>query len=265
MNVFTKERRGGIPILRKFFYHRREMTRRLVFLALIFLASCSGREKARLAPAGLEFEQKMAAADTLREKGCYVALKQAVRDYEGLYARPEYRTKIAPKLAATALLLTVREKELGIANQAYMDTALQVIKENRSLSGLTPYADVAGLFWVQGKGVMRDIDERFPWKETEDRLKKIEPDLLVKARSDEFAAYMYAVMKCYFAPAFGVSIFDKKDDPGQFVELFPDSLLLLYKRAICPEEKPDLLEKLLAAEPEFYEANYFLGNEALRR
>jgi tetratricopeptide (TPR) repeat protein len=241
------------------------MSRRLVFLALMLLASCTAREKARLAPADPEVVQKISEADTLSRKGCFVALKQAVYIYEGMYARPEYRKKIAPKLAAAALLLAVREKELGMANQTYMDTALRVIKENRSLSGLTPYAEVAGLFWVQGKGVMRDIDERFPWKETEDRLKKMEPDLLVKAKIDEFAAYMYAVMKCYYAPAFGVSSFDKKDDLWQLVELFPYSLLLLYKRAICPEEKPELLKALLAAEPEFYEANYFLGNEALRR
>ena len=241
------------------------MSRKCAFLALIFLASCSGREKARLAPAGPEFEPTIAAADTLSRKGCYVALKQAVHVYEGLYARPEYRKQIAPKLAAAALLLAVREKELGMANQAYIDTALRVIKENRSLSGLTTYAEVAGLFWVQGKGVMRDIDERFPWKETGDSLKKIESDLLVKVRSDEFAAYLYAVMQCYSAPALGVSIYDKKDDLGQLVELFPDSLLLLYKRAICPEEKPDLLKKLLAAEPEFFEAYYFLGNASLKR
>jgi tetratricopeptide (TPR) repeat protein len=241
------------------------MCRRFVFVAVIFLASCSGREKAKLAPLDVEIEGKIAAAGTLSRKGSYVALKQAVQEYKELYARPGLRKKIAPELAATALLLAVREKELGMSNKSYMDTALQVIRENRFLSGLTPYAEIVGLFWVQGKGVMADIDERFPWKETEDKLKKMEADLFLKAKSDEFAAYMYAVMKCYFAPAYGVSIFDKKDELGQLVELFPDSLLLLYKRAICPQENADLLKGLLAAEPEFFEAYYFLGNEALRR
>jgi tetratricopeptide (TPR) repeat protein len=112
---------------------------------------------------------------------------------------------------------------------------------------------------------MADIDERFPWKETEAKLKMMEADLFLKAKSDEFAAYMYAVMKCYSAPAFGVTFFEKGDELGQLSELFPDSTLLLYKRAICPQEKPDLLKRLLAVEPEFFEAYYFLGNEALRR
>jgi tetratricopeptide (TPR) repeat protein len=234
-------------------------------IALILLTSCVGSETARLVPPDPEITRKIAEADVLSRKGCYVALRQAVQLYTGLYARPDSREAVARKLAAAALLLAVREKELGMSNKSYMDTALQVIKENRSLSDLTAYAEIVGLFWVQGKGVMADIDERFPWKETEDKLGKAEADLLLRARSDEFAAYMYAVMKCYFTPVFGVSAVDKKDEVEQLSELFPDSALLLYKRAICPEEKPDLLESLLAAQPEFFEAYYFLGNEALKR
>jgi len=241
------------------------MYRRFVYVAVIFLASCFGGAKAKLAPLDLEIEAKIAAAGTLSRKGSYVALKQAVHEYKELYARPGLRKKIAPELAATALLLAVREKELGMSNKSYMDTALQVIKENRSLSGLTPCAEIAGLFWVQGKGVMTDIDERFPYKVTEDKLKKMETDLFLQAKSGEFAAYMYAVMKCYSSPDYGVSLFDKNDELDELAELFPDSMLLLYKRAICPQEKPDLLKALLAAEPEFFEAYYFLGNEALRR
>jgi len=241
------------------------MYRRYVLVALTFLVSCSGGEKAKLAPPDPVIVQRIAEADTQYRKGCYLALKQAAQAYKGLYIRPELRQSIAPKLAATALLLAVREKELGMSNKAYMDTALQVIKENASLGGLTPYAEIAGLFWVQGKGVMRDVDERFSWEETEDKLKKLDADLFLKAKSDEFAAYMYAVMKCYFVPDYGVSLFDKKDELDQLAGLFPDSPLLLYKKAICPQEKPDLLKTLLAAEPDFFEAYYFLGNEALRR
>jgi tetratricopeptide (TPR) repeat protein len=241
------------------------MSRRYLLLAVLILASCAAKEKAAVAPSGPEFERVATAAAALSRKGGYVALKQAVQMYKGLYARPEFRKVIAPELAAAALLVAVREKELGISNSSYMHTALQVIKENPPLNSLTPFAEIAGLFWVQGKGVMADIDERFPWKETEDKLKKIEADLFLKARSDEFAAYMYAVMKCYSAPPFGVTFFDKGDEMGQLSELFPESTLLLYKRAICPQEKPDFLKRLLSIEPEFFEAYYFLGNEALRR
>jgi tetratricopeptide (TPR) repeat protein len=234
-------------------------------LGLLLLASCAPREKAAFAPSGPEFEHQASAAATLTRKGSYVALKQAVHLYQELYARPEFRKEVAPKLAAAALLVVVREKEMGISDVSYMDTALQVIKENRSLGGLTPYAEIAGLFWVQGKGVMADIDERFPWKETEDKLRKMAAGLFLEAKNDEFAAYMYSVMKCYSTPPFGVTFFEQDEELAQLDRLFPGSPLLLYKRAICPQEKPDLLNELLAAEPEFFEAYYFLGNDALRQ
>lgn len=241
------------------------MRKELVIVLLLLLFSCAPKPKARVTPPSPELEIKVTAADTLRQKGCYVGFKQAIQVYQELYAQPEYRKQIAPRLVTTALLLAVREKELGIANKTYMDTALRVIKENPFLNGLSPYAEIAGLYWVQGKGVMRDIDERFSWDETEEKLKKMDLDLLVRAKGDEFSAYMYAVMKCYFAPTYGVSLFDKKDELERLAEIYPYSLLLKYKRAICTEEKPDLLKEILAAEPLFFEVNYHLGNEALRR
>jgi tetratricopeptide (TPR) repeat protein len=236
------------------------MSRRYLFLCLLLLASCGAKQKPTAVPPGPELQQQVAAADALSRKGSYVALKQAVQSYAALYALPGFRNSVAPKLAKTALLLAVREKELGMSNKSYMDTALRVIQENRSLSGLTPYGEIAGVFWVQGKGVMGDVDERFPPKETEEKLKAMDAELREKAKVDEFSAYMYATMRCFQAEPS-----EKNEEPEQLAALFPDSLLLKYKKATCPQENEEWLNLLLAQEPEFYEAAYHLGMLSLSR
>jgi len=236
------------------------MSRRYLFLSLLLLACCAAKEKAVFVPFEPELEQHLVSADALGRKGSYVALKQAVEAYSGLYSRPEFRRTVAPKLAKAAILLAVREKELGMSNKSYLDIALRVINENRSLSGLAPYAEIAGLFWVQGKGVMTDMDERFPWKPTEEKLKAIDAELMARAKVDDFSAYMYATMRGLLAlPSESIK------EPEEMAALFPDSLLLAYLEATCPEEDEEMLNLILASEPTFYEADYHLGMLSLSR
>lgn len=229
-------------------------------LILLYLFSCAMRRAVEVEPFLPAVEKKIAAADSLSKKGCLVALKRAYRIYEEVYRQPGCGSRVAEKLAKTSLLIAVREKELGIANQEFMDAALAVIRENPSLGELLPWAEIAGLFWVQGKGVMRDIDERFPWPETSVKLKNMEPELHSRALTDEFFAYLYATYKCAFS-----SPFEEKGGFDWLGEVFPDSLLLRYKAALCPREDERRLKEVLAEEPEFYEASYNLGNLALAR
>lgn len=227
---------------------------------LLFLSGCGPEGKIETAARLADLSVEIASAGALFQKGCLVPLKQALLIYQDLYSRPQLKKRVAARLAVTALLLAVREKELGIVNQAYIDRAVAVIRENPALSVYSPYAELAGIFWVQGKGVMRDIDTRFAGKGIEEKLKKAEADLLLKARGDEFFAYMYAVWQCAFS-----SPDEEKTDLSAVWALFPDSLLLKYKGATCPREDENLLREIVVAEPQFYEAEYALGNVAMSR
>ncbi|MDH7512442.1 MAG: tetratricopeptide repeat protein [Clostridiales bacterium] len=240
--------------------------KRLLLLTLLLLYYCAPKEKVEVTPLSTEIEEKIAAADALYRRGCYVPLRKAFLVYGEVYGQPGFKKRVADKLAMTSLLIAVREKELGIDNRSYMDVALELIKENASLAGLLSYAEIAGLFWVQGKGVMRDIDEKVTWKEmqerlkTQEKLKKMETELRKRAQDDEFFAYMYAVMKCHFS-----SPFEKREDLAWLEAAFPDSLLIKYKMAICPEENEALLRPILDEESEFFEVAYNLGNLSLGR
>jgi len=230
------------------------MTRRCFLFSLLLLASCAVKEKTPQSLLRLEWERQAADAAVLLKNGSYVSLRQAVETYSRLYARPEFRKETAPKLAMAALLLAVREKELGMSNKSYLDTALEVIRQNRPLAGLVPYAEIAGFLWVQGKGVIAEVDDRFATKETEERLRAMEPELREKAKVDEFSAYMYATLRCLLA-----SPSESVKEPEELAARFPDSPMLQYKKATCPQENEEWLSAILGRDPQFYEAAYQLG------
>jgi len=213
-----------------------------------------------LAPLAPEIERQIAAADSVSRKGCYVPLKEAFGIYSALYTRPECRDLVAARLVKNSLLLAVREKELGMSGRAYLDTALTIIKENAGLETFSPYAEIAGLLWIQGKGVMPNIDERFPWKETEEKLERLDAELQEKAKTDEFSAYMYASLRCLLASSSEIG-----EEPSELAALFPESPLLTYKEATCPRENEELLSLILSHEPQFYEAAYHLATLSLSR
>jgi tetratricopeptide (TPR) repeat protein len=235
------------------------MTKRCLLLSLLLAASCAVKESPRSFPRP-ELERQAADAASLVKKGSYVSLRQAVQIYSGLYTRPDVRKEVAPEFAEAALLLAVREKELGMSDMSSMDAALKVIGENRALAGLRPYVEIAGFMGVQGKGVIGEVDERFATQETEENLKAREPEFRDKARADEFSAYMYGTLRSLLA-----SPSEAVKEAQELAALFPDSPLLKYMRAIYPRENEEWLSALLDQDPEFYEAAYHLGMIALSR
>jgi len=229
------------------------------------LVGCVPQNRIRPRAQPAEVDSAVGRAEELARRGCYLALREALQIWESLYRRPEMKKKIAARLATTALLLAAREKELGMAGAFSLDRAKTVIKENPHLRPYEVCAEIADAFWVQGKGILRDIVFRSVPREAEAQLLMAEENLFLKAKEDEFFAYMYALRKCAGSSAFGVLAEDKKDNLEELWPLFPDSSLLKYKKAICRGEEENLLEELVAAEPLFFEAEYFLGNAALSR
>jgi tetratricopeptide (TPR) repeat protein len=238
------------------------MRKIIALLSLIMLSFCAPKPLPELPEPSADAIREIEEADALRRKGCYVALLRAFEIYERLYAQAATKKISAPRLAPTALLLAAREKELGIVGPNHLDKALEVIKANPFLTAYVPYAEMVGLLRVRGKGVMEEIsspvDPRFG-AEAEARLEKMDAELRQKASADEFFAYVYAARQCAFSRS------EKRDDLNELWALFPDSLLLKYKQATCSQEDESLLKALVAAEPQFYEAEFYLGNIYLRQ
>jgi tetratricopeptide (TPR) repeat protein len=238
---------------------------RIIFavLGLMLLSCCASKEKVQTAPPTPtpELENKTAEAERFFKKGCYVGFKKAIEIYQELYAQPTMRGKITVSFIKTLILMTVRERELGILNDRYIQKAAEILKENASLRSFVPYVELANTMYPKTKGIMRDINVMGTVKVVDDVLKNVQlmADLKRKAETDDYYAYLYLSFYSSFA-----NYLDQKEELSGFAKSYPDSIFFKYKTAAADlREDPKLLEALVAAEPEFYEAYYHLGELAL--
>ena len=231
----------------------------LVFLTLCY---CAPAEKIVVIPPPPDADAKLTAADDAAKKASYVGLKAAVRMYGDFYKFSALRKKVATPYLNAVLLFALREKEIGISNAATMELANRLIVENTALSGFVPYKDIVANIMPKGKGVMGDYDARLvsPIPYSTDELEKIHADLKTKAHSDEFFAYLSAVLTCLFP----YNLKDK-EDPAELLKVYPGSILLKYKAATCLFPNEDLLREITQKDPDFFEAYYHMAEAALTR
>jgi tetratricopeptide (TPR) repeat protein len=238
---------------------------RIIFavFGLMLLSCCAPKAKVQAVPPipTPELENRATDAERFSRKGCYVGFKKAVEIYQELYAQPSIRGKITVSFIKTLILMTVRERELGILNDRYIQKATEILKENPSLRSFAPYVDLANTMYPKTKGIMRDINVMGTVKVVGDFLKNAElkADMKLKAQSDDYYAYLYVSFYSSFA-----NYLEQKEELSGFTKLYPDSILFKYKTATADlREDPKLLEALVEADPDFFEAYYHLGELAL--
>jgi tetratricopeptide (TPR) repeat protein len=249
---------------------RRSKTKTLALIALALgLAGCAPavREYVLTGPQASELEKKIEEADALIRKGCYIGFKRAVSIYEELFAQPALRDKIALPYLRTLLLLAVREKDLGMIDETFLQRAFELSKAYPGLKGFEPYLVLADQMPLRTKGVIEDIDI-VQTKRTVDEVLAgirekigIQAELRAKAAAEDYYAYLYVSFFSGYA-----SFIDQKSDVADVLKLHPDSILMKYRNAIqYPQEKPEVLDELANSDPDFYEAHYHLGEVALGR
>ena len=231
-------------------------------LIVVSAWACAGKGSVATAPDESVVQTRLAEAESLYLKGCYVPLKKAFEIYKELYAKPSLRERTALPFLKTCLLLSTREKDVHIFNRGMtlMDTAEAIVKENRGLARYRPWMEMASFISPPITGVQRDIEPRFDWVKTMEKLVAGGEALKAEALTDEFPAFLYTGWNCSSA------MFQKQpEDPSVLAARFPESILLKYQAAICGQI-PDrrALEELVVAEPEFYEARIHLGELSIR-
>ncbi len=268
-----------------FLLHFGQTEVRLNFFILIFspffLFCCHPQPKANLVPPSLpgEVEAALNLAQNQLNRACYFSFREAVKILEPLVSLtapyPGLKAKVLSLYAQSVLLLGLREKELGIAT-SLLSRVESMILQNKDLAELADYYEIARAVPVASKGIMAFDDQQFErrpksrdWEkekidyerrleERENRQKK----LAQKAQQDELAAYFW------LTGAFNFYAFREREiNPPDLLSLFPQSRLVRFKIAAgsTPAPRRDILTELLEEEPAFYEAHYFLGEEAFRR
>lgn len=237
----------------------RPMRATAMFLAIVLIAACGPASKKIVEVRVAEDEVVLARAASLAAEGHYAAFKKALGLYRMLYGRRVLRQKVAAPYVQTGLLLALREKQVGLDSPATLDEVRKVIDENPFLAAYQDAALVIASIPVRSRGVQRDISTKGWDKEGADSRKAAEERLRSRAAADEFSAAVLAAWSCSLGRHS-----EKWRDPAEILASFPASLVLKYEVAICGQEDKELLNELLAAEPEFAEAHFHLGEAALK-
>lgn len=241
--------------------------RLLIVFLFILLSFCAPKKKIEIAPQVVEYQNKEKEADTLFKKGSYTCLKEAFQIYHDLLSEPNYQEQTKEKLIKTGLLLTLREKELGVLKNKYLEQPSDIIKGSPSLPEFSLYLEIINLIPRETKGATQDTSADVSrvsttWDKLKKNINKWNEQLKEKSETDEFFAYLYISLNRSFP--FHIKTKEKQDF-SRLLEVFPDSPMIQYILSLYPKENQKSLEELIQKEPRFYEAYYFLGEMALKR
>ena len=236
------------------------------FLIVLLLPSCVSKKKPEITPQQLiEYNKIIQEADILYKRGCYICLKQAHQLYEKALALPFLQKKNREKLLKTAILLGLRERELGFLEETYFPESAEIIAASPYLKNYSLLLTIAETIPRKTVGVVGDFVEHGDRVIVSfDDLKSNLADWIKFLEQKSENEDIYAYIKIGFFSAFSYVI-GKELDSESLEQVFPDSPLIRYKLAILPRGNPSSLEKLAQDDPLFFEAFFFLGQKALER
>ena len=216
------------------------------------------------APPTVDTRPVLAVADDNVRSGCYDCLRDALAAYEALKDDPLTGAQARERAVRTALLLAVRESELGLVPGDHIERARQLLGPVEQASPELPaLVEIAEVIANGPVGFTRTAttDRQFAAMVTVSR-KQQEWALVLRALmpQDLTASYLWLGLAC--GPY--SSAFPDGDDRAAVLEADRETPLIAYKTATaCGLTASEPLEAQLALEPRFAELNYHLGLFAL--
>lgn len=210
---------------------------------------------------GMALTAELARADGLVRDGCYRCLTDALGIYERAAA-----TGGAPaaglKAIDTALLLALREREIGLGEGRSLERAVALAAGQPAPYDIGVYLAVTEVQAWHPYGVSRERGE-----ETAPPLRRMwsgwqawRARLLQGVPGDLLPAYFLLALDCTARPLLS----DAQVEPWRLPADAPP--LLQYRAAICPGAVHDgALDAVSLADPRWAEAELFLGEAAFNR
>jgi tetratricopeptide (TPR) repeat protein len=234
-------------------------------VALLIGSACA-KSRAPALPPAPDVNGRLARAADLLRTGCFDCLEEALAEYDAVRQIPNLRPVDAE--AATdgaigaALLMELRQRELGMADDGYLQRARDLIgtREDR-VAAFAPHLDAVesiprrdARFLAQtgadGLRRMQELRAKFPALVEERRL---------GADANPLAAYFWLAFYCTHS--------DSRDDRSLSTLLGPlvlmrDLPIVDYRTATCLGTQSEPLKALLDREPRFVEITYWLAQVA---
>jgi tetratricopeptide (TPR) repeat protein len=231
------------------------------------VAACS-RQPPQLAPTfgspreATPAERMLQASDLVRA-GCLDCLIEAYRVYADLSSVPGFGNDATERAARAAVLIAVRERELGIVDSGWLAEARRLAKAAPAVAAsMAPLFDIAET--LGGRGPLASgpsaADAQLKAAERASLSGEAWTALLdERADNDELAAYLWVAFNCTYntqraAEAEGVA---------NALPSWKDTPLLQFRLASCTSLRFPALERLFADDPRFVEVAYYSGLQAL--
>ena len=217
-----------------------------VLLALVIVAGCATAERR-------EHRQRLVTADAEFARGCYLCLTNAFEQYRALATAGYQPAAMNRRAFETALLVAVREKELAMDAQGWIETARGLAPDEPRSRLYLEIADA--LPWAAGR---HDGDFTHPGQAAMgpvlDALERWDAALGAPAGRDVAGTYLMAAARCALTPS-------RLHDALTFEALAPahaDAPLIQYVAGSCRRELGSHLAAL-ASDPDFHEVTFHLA------
>jgi len=234
------------------------MTRRICLVIALMSAACAARTHVTPADSGPSPSARLAAADAQVKAGCFDCLLSAFNEYTSLRSIPAVADAASIGAARSAVLLAIRERELGAEDSGYLLRA-------REIAGRNPRVQ-------QALGLLLDVDDTLP---TRGSARQVSDDvelqrnqiavrnraawteqLRAQADADALYAYSWLAFNCAY-----VSNVEHAVD--QWLAVLPtwrDTPLIALKAATCGSRMDTgSLQRIVENDARFVEVHYFLG------
>jgi tetratricopeptide (TPR) repeat protein len=229
---------------------------------LLVLSACSVAKRSPPAP-DLNVTDRLAAADALVRAGCLDCLVAAFDGYSRLKAVPSVADAATAGAARTAILISTRERELGIEDSGYLPRARELSASREPLRAvLDPLLEIADAWTTRGvRGGPPSADDavlertELAFKNRDRWLERLRADV----DRDPVTADLWLGLNC----ALQTPTRDAVDSWMAQLSRWQDVPLLTMKRATCGAVEGAILEELLRADDRFLELHYYLGNAAM--
>jgi tetratricopeptide (TPR) repeat protein len=207
---------------------------------------------------------ELSATDEMLQRGCYDCLREALTRYENLQTDPVIGARARDSAVRTAVLLALRETELGLVHGAYIERARQLLGPvERASPELPALVDIAEVVANGPTGFTRaaTTDAQLAAIVTVARSQEQWATVLRNLMPQDLtAAYLWLGLAC---GPYGSTFPDHEKRESVIGGLSDVPLISFKTQTACGLTASEPLEADLAIEPRFREINYHLGLFAL--
>jgi tetratricopeptide (TPR) repeat protein len=232
------------------------MTRLTLAALLLLLMACAPKAPPAV---GLQARavQRIAEADALVRAGCYDCLLDALEHYEQARRVPATAETATGGALRAALLLAMRERELGFIDTGYLARARELAAEIPAAQASTGlFLEVAATIPMQGGAQRVSNDAELSVMSTAYRNRADWTNALrTRVNEDVFSTYLYMAFSC----SYNVPTPDNIASWLGEITAFRDVPLIRFKIGTCGSFDINVLESLLSADARFMEIHYFIG------